>query len=79
MPTRWVSVSLLVASIFNEAGVVIRNLRELFAALEKLNFDARARSMDQTWCMSLDSGLTKWRALLDSLRLVPMGQAVALS
>jgi hypothetical protein len=72
-------VSLLVASIFNEAGVVIRNLRKLFAALEKLNLDARARSMDQTYCMSLDSGLTKWHALLDSLRLVPMGQAVALS
>jgi surface carbohydrate biosynthesis protein (TIGR04326 family) len=45
----------------------VNDAAEVAAALGKLNFDGRARSMDQTYSMYLDSGLTKWRALLDSL------------
>jgi hypothetical protein len=45
----------------------VNDAAEVAAALGELDFDGRPRSMDQTYSMYLDSGLTKWRALLNSL------------
>ncbi|MDE0973882.1 MAG: hypothetical protein OSA11_02175 [Candidatus Nanopelagicales bacterium] len=45
----------------------VNNAAEIAAALRELDFDARPRSIDRTYSLYLDGGLTKWRALLDSL------------
>ena len=45
----------------------VNDAAEVVAALGELSFDGRPIFMDQTYSMYLDSGLPRWRILLDSL------------
>ena len=45
----------------------VNDAAEVAAALEELRVDGRPLFMDQTYSMYLDSGLPRWRTLLDSL------------
>ncbi len=47
--------------------VFVNDSAEVIAALEKIEPSGEPRSAHQNYPMHLDSGLTKWRALLDSL------------
>ncbi len=52
------------------AGPTIRyviDAADVIAALDELALDGSPSSVDQVYAMHLDSGLTRWRALLDSL------------
>ncbi len=61
---RWFDGS---PSIAGPSVIYVNNLTEVIDALEKLGLSGGSRSLELIYPMYLDSGLKKWRALLDSL------------